>query len=192
MPELELAWLQEPDEQTYDGVHALVAEVAARGGAVGWVTVPDRDEVARWLDGVLAEGARFVTVSSGGALLGVGHWACLQHPVLHQNAQIRKVMTLPQARGRGVARTLTAALVQDADRAGVEVLTLDCRGNNHAALGLYASLGFVVSGRRPGFIAVGEERFDQVLMHLDLRVGRPPAVPPVHQHGGRRTGTGST
>ena len=192
MPDLQLAWLQEPDERTYDAVHALVAQVAAGGGAVGWLHVPERDEVVAWLDGVLATGARFLTAWSAEVLLGVGHWAHLQHPVMVQNAQIHKVMTLPQARGQGVARALTAGLVQDADRAGVEALALDCRGNNHAALGLYASLGFVVSGRRPGWIAVGAERFDQVLMHLDLRPGRPAAVPPLQQHGGRRTGTGST
>jgi len=192
VPELRLDWLEQPDERTYDDVHALVAQVAALGGAVGWLSVPPRDEVARWLDGVLAEGARFLTVSCAGELLGVGHWARLRGPVMVQNAQIRKVMTLPQARGQGVARALTAALVDDADRAGVEVLALDCRGNNHAALGLYASLGFVVSGRRPGWIAVGDERFDQVLLHLDLRPGRPPGGPVLQQHGGRRVGTGST
>ena len=192
MPELELGWLQEPDERTYDEVHALVAQVAAGGGAVGWLHVPERAEVVAWLDGVLAAGARFLVARADGGLVGVGHWLRLQHAVMVQNAQIHKVMTAPQARGQGVARRLTAGLVEDADRAGVEVLALDCRGNNHAALGLYAGLGFVVSGRRPGWIAVGDERFDQVLLHLDLRPGRPPAVPPLRHRGGQRTGTGST
>ena len=63
---------------------------------------------------------------------------------------------------------------------------MDCRGNNHGALRLYAELGFVVSGRRPDFIAVGDERFDQVLMHLDLRTDDEALV----RHGGRRAGPG--
>lgn len=79
-------------------------------------------------------------------------------------------------------------LVADARTAGVELLTLDCRGNNHGAQRLYDSLGFVVTGRRPDAIAVGDERFDQVLMHLDLRTG-PSGL---RRHGGRLEGPGST
>ena len=37
-------------------------------------------------------------------------------------------------------------------------------------------------------LAVGDERFDQVLMHLDLRTG--PAG--LRRHGGRGEGAGST
>ena len=146
-----------------------------------------------WLDGVLADGARVLCArDDAGTLLGMAHWVRLPQPVMRQNAEIHKVMTLPQARGQGVARALVAAVVEDADRAGVEVLALDCRGNNHAALGLYLSLGFVVSGRRPDWIAVGDERFDQVLLHLDLRPRRSGDRPVLRRHGGRRTGTGST
>lgn len=86
-------------------------------------------------------------------------------------------------------RALT--LVQDAEQAGVEVLAIDCRGNNHAALALYASLGFVVTGRRPDWIAVGHERFDQVLLHCNLRPRRP-FEPGLLRHGGRREGPGNT
>jgi ribosomal protein S18 acetylase RimI-like enzyme len=70
----------------------------------------------------------------------------------------------------------------------VEVLTLDCRGNNHGALALYASLGFVTTGRRPDVIAVGQHRFDQVLLHLDLRAGPGDDI----RHGSRREGPGAT
>ena len=190
--DLRLAWLSEPDERTYDGMHALAAEVAALGGAVGWLQVPEREQVATWLDDVLRQGARFLTAHGPeGDLLGVAHWIRLTHPVMKQNAEIHKVMTLPRARGRGVARALVEALVEDADAAGIEVLALDCRGNNHAAIGLYTSLGFVVSGRRPDWIAVEDERFDQVIMHLDLRPRRPPD-PALVRRGGLRVGTGST
>lgn len=184
-----LAWLEQPDDRTYEQVHGLVAEVAEARGAVGWLRVPDPVEVRAWLDAVLADGARFLTAERDGRLVGIAHWVRLTHPVMRQNAELHKVMTLPEVRGQGIARALTAAVVADAQRAGVEVLALDCRGNNHAALGLYASLGFVVTGRRPDWIAVGDERFDQVLLHLDLRPRRPRRLV---RHGGRREGPGST
>ena len=186
----ELRWLDAPDERSYAGLHHLAAEVAALGGAVGWLHVPSRAETDAFWDGVLAQGARLLLAADGDVLVGTGHWVRLPHVVMRQNAEVHKVMVLPAARGTGVARAITAALVADAEAAGVEVLAIDCRGNNHAALGLYASLGFVVSGRRPDWIAVGDDRFDQVLLHLDLRPGRPGPGPV--RHGARREGPGST
>ena len=144
-----------------------------------------------------------VLAHRGDRLVGSGSWARHAYAVARQNAEVRKVMVHPDARGQGVGRAVTAALVGDARAAGVEVLTLDCRGNNHGALRLYASLGFVVSGRRPDFIAVGRERFDQVLLHRDLRTdlaavagsadgARTGPPGPVVRHGGRREGPGAT
>ena len=193
MSPLDLRWLTPPvDEPTYAAVHGLVAAVAAAQGAVGWLEVPDRVEVDGWLDRALLT-ARMLTAydlaqREGPRLVGLGYWARLDYPVLSGNAEVRKVMTHPDARGRGIARAVTTALVEDARSAGVEVLTLDCRGNNHGALALYADLGFVTTGRRPDFIAVGQERFDQVLLHLDLRVGPGTTI----RHGSRREGPGRT
>ena len=185
----DLRWLgeQELDEPTYAAVHRVVAAVAAGHGAVGWLEVPDRPEVDAWLGGVVRS-SRVVAAYDGGVLLGLGTWSRHEYSVLRQNGEIRKVMTHPDARGRGIARAVTAALVEDARADGVEVLTIDCRGNNHGALALYSSLGFVPTGRRPDYIAVGGERFDQVLLHLDLRTGPGSTV----RHGGRRESLGST
>lgn len=74
-----------------------------------------------------------------------------------------------------MGRALTAALVADAREAGVEVLTLDARGDNTGALRLYRSLGFTEYGRLPAFVAVGERRYDKVFCMVDLRTGKRPA-----------------
>jgi len=190
---VDLVWPALPlDAATYAGVHALVAAVAATGGAVGWLEVPPERESRDWLDGVLASGGRLVLATRGNSVAGCGYWQHLTAPVMRQNAEIRKVMVAPDARGLGIARRVLVALVRDADRTGVEVLSLGSRGNNHAALGLYTSLGFVVTGRRPDSIAVGQDRFDEVLLHLDLRPGRDPTGPPLVRHGSRREGPGRT
>ncbi len=189
---MRLRWLEDDalDEPTYAGVHALVAAVAATHGAVGWLEVPGRPEVDDWLRQALASGRVLAAVEPGDgpALLGLGTWSRLSYPVLAHNAEIRKVMTHPDARGRGLARAVTTSLIDDARAAGIEVVTIDCRGNNHGALALYAGLGFVPTGRRPDYIAVGDDRFDQVLLHLDLRTGPGATI----RHGGRREGLGST
>ncbi len=185
-----LRWIDgSPDAGVRAGIRLLVQAVAATGGAVGWLDVPPPDEVDAWLDGLLAEGARLVTAYDGsGVLVGTGAWRRYRVAPMRQAAELTKVMTHPQSRGSGVGRAVVEALVGDARAAGIEMLTLECRGNNHGALRVYAASGFVVTGRRPDLLAVGAERFDQVLMHLDLRTG--PAG--LRRHGGRGEGPGST
>lgn len=168
------------------GLTGLVQQVAARGGAVGWLTVPPPAEVQTWLDTLLDSGARLAVAERDGELLGCGAWRRFDGAALGRMAELKKLMTMPAARGQGVGRAVVEVLVEDAADVGVELLTLECRGNNHAALARYASLGFVVTGRRPDAVAVGDERFDQMLLHRDLRTGPSGLL----RHGGRREGPG--
>lgn len=184
-------WPSAADEELYAGVHRVVAAVAAQGGAVGWLYEPARAEVDGWLDELIekvqAGRARLFVVRRGGRIEALGYWARLAGEVFERNAEVRKVMTHPDARGQGLARRVVRALVEDAGAAGVEVLVLDVRGNNHAALELYESEGFTVYGRLPDVVAVGAQRFDRVCFYRDL--GRPPGVV---RHGGRAEGPGAS
>jgi 8-oxo-dGTP diphosphatase len=58
----------------------------------------------------------------------------------------------------------------------VEVLTLDVRGDNAGAIALYEQEGFVRHGALPGFVAVGERRWDMVLMARPLQVAWAPEM----------------
>lgn len=105
----------------------------------------------------------------GHRLVGLGYWLRYARPTHRPHADLEKLAVDAAAHGRGVGRTLTAALISDARRAGIEVLTLDARGDNSGALHLYRSLGFTEYGRLPDFVAVGERRYDKVFCMLDLR-----------------------
>lgn len=187
----DVGWPTEADEDLREQVHRVVAAVARLGGAVGWLSEPARAESDAWLDGLLAGvragRARLAVVRDGGRVQALGYWAWLEAAVLSRNAELRKVMTHPDARGRGLARRLVSALVDDARAAGIETLVLDVRGNNHGAMALYEAEGFEVYGRLPDFIAVGADRFDRVLYRLEL--GRPTGIV---RHGGRAEGPGSS
>ena len=186
-------WFEGHDDEAVAGLVRLVQAVAARGGAVGWLTVPEPEQVRDWLDGLLASGAR-VALAYGGApdspetVLACGAWCRYEPVVLGGMAEVKKVMTHPGARSQGAGRAVVQLLIDDAQTAGVELLTLECRGNNHGAQRLYAALGFSVTGRRPDAIRIGDERFDQVLMHRDLRAGPAGLV----RHGSRHEGLGAT
>jgi ribosomal protein S18 acetylase RimI-like enzyme len=176
---------RDPDQAAQ--VHRVVAAVAELGGAVGWLTVPDRAECNAWLDSVLDTSARLGVVRVGGRIEALGYWVRLSADVLARNAENRKVMVHPEARGLGLSRTLMRGLLDDATEAGVETVILDVRGNNHGALRLYESLGFEEYGRLPDFIAVGKHRFDRVLLRKRLHVADD-----LIRHGDRAEGPGAS
>ncbi|MGZ5239923.1 MAG: N-acetyltransferase family protein [Caldimonas sp.] len=80
------------------------------------------------------------------------------------------MMVRPEARGRGVARELLAALIGQARRSdGIEMLTLTVTAGNAAAVRLYETAGFVVFGRLDRAIRLADGRYhDKVHMVLTL------------------------
>ena len=188
-----LAWLPgSVDDPLLDAVHRVVEAVMRLGGAVGWVDVPDRAETAGWLAAIVAEVAagrtRMALLREAGRVEALGRWTRYAKQTVAVNGEVLQVMVHPDARGRQLARRLVAALVEDARAKQVETLTLDVRGNNHAAMSLYESLGFEVYGRLADFVAVGDERWDRVLYRLDLRT----AEWPLRRHGARPIGAGAS
>ncbi|MCX4728954.1 GNAT family N-acetyltransferase [Streptomyces sp. NPDC090052] len=156
--------------------HRVLADLVGRGAALGWVEPPSPDEVAELLDHVLhavreGDGALRVAYLDR-RLVGLGYWLRYARPTHRPHADLEKLAVDRGVHGRGVGRALTAALVEDARAAGIEVLTLDARGDNANALRLYRSLGFAEYGRLPDFVAFGQRRYDKVLCMLDLRQER--------------------
>jgi ribosomal protein S18 acetylase RimI-like enzyme len=153
--------------------HRILADLVRGGAALGWVEPPSRDEVAELLARVITA----VRAGDGGLraayldrrLVGLGYWLRYARPTHRPNADLEKIAVDTAVHGRGIGRALTAALIADARRAGIEVLTLDARGDNTKALKLYESLDFTEYGRLPDFVAVGERRYDKVFCMLDFR-----------------------
>lgn len=187
----EVTFATSADAETYAAVHRVIAGVVALEGAVGWLSVPTPEETAAWLDEQLAHAAAgrggVALVSLDGRVEALGVWKRYSAPVVAQNAEVRRVMTHPDARGRGLARVVVESLTEHAREHGVEVLVLDARGNNHAAHALYESLGWRRCGLIPDFIAVGDERWDRVF--FAKRVTTPPGAV---LHGSAPIGPGAS
>lgn len=151
----------------------LLQDLVRDGAALGWVEPPSDAEVVAVLRGVATDGVRgdaaLVTAWAADGLVGLGWWRRHDRPTHRPHADLEKLAVNPRHQGRGAGRALVADLVATARGAGVEVLTLDLRGDNVRAERLYASLGFARYGLLERFVAVRESRYDQVLMALDLR-----------------------
>ncbi|MHC0432525.1 GNAT family N-acetyltransferase [Streptomyces sp. O3] len=163
----------ELDEGFVGEVQQVLGDLVRGGAALGWVEAPSVEEVAELLGrvrGAVRDGdAALRVVYVEGRLAGLGYWVRYARPTHRPHADLEKVAVAEWAQGRGIGRALTSALVEDARAAGVEVLTLDARGDNEHALRLYRALGFREYGRLPDFVAVGERRYDKVFCMVDLR-----------------------
>jgi ribosomal-protein-alanine N-acetyltransferase len=72
------------------------------------------------------------------------------------------------ARARGFGRRLLANVVQEAVMLRAGRLFLEVRPTNHAARGLYDSLGFRPIGRRKSYYKAPDGREDALVLALDL------------------------
>jgi ribosomal protein S18 acetylase RimI-like enzyme len=162
------------------------------GAALGWSGVPTHEQAAAWWEDLLTEAAAGrAAVSAAYAaehLVGLGEWRRYELAPQMQNADLEKVFVSRRARGGGIGRLLVQDLVAQARAAGVETLTLQCRGNNHGAIRLYERLGFHEYGRLPDFVAAGADRWDKVLMAIDLRTGTEA----LNRYGSQPVGEGSS
>lgn len=84
--------------------------------------------------------------------------------------EIDLVGVVPALRRQGLGVRLLEALLEDERRAGARVAQLELSAANAPAAALYASLGFVVVGRRPRYYPDGS---DALLLSSPLDADRP-------------------
>ena len=84
---------------------------------------------------------------------------------LFEEAQILDIAVDPLRRGHGIARMLLDHAISVAREQGAEVLALEVRSSNVAAIALYELCGFVRTGLRQKYY---EGRDDAVLMEKRL------------------------
>jgi ribosomal-protein-alanine N-acetyltransferase len=133
----------------------------------GLATVPQPDQRKLRQAWVAEEGE---AVMNGFAVATI---LCI--PDTPAECELEFVLVAPQARRRGIGRTLVQTVLAWARGLGAEEISLEVRQSNAGALRLYEQCGFVVAGRRPGYYADPTE--DAVLMRC--RISYVPFPAPV-------------
>lgn len=128
-------------------VHAIESEVYRRG----W----SRDVFATELD--RRDGRHYLVATVPRGWLGlrrriIGYGGSM---MVEDEAHITTVVVAPEARRRGVASVLLAALLDQAIEHGATAATLEVRAGNHAAYRLYRRFGFAPVGTRRGYYPDG-------------------------------------
>ena len=88
-----------------------------------------------------------------GALIGL----LLARRVAHDELEIDLVVVDPAQRRRGIARALLRDLLEAESAEGIVDFRLEMAATNDPARALYASLGFVVVGRRARYYPDGDD-----------------------------------
>jgi ribosomal protein S18 acetylase RimI-like enzyme len=137
-----------------EATHAAILE----GGGFGWINPPGRQSLETYYRGVLLVPERSLYLARvGGAIVGC---AQLVRPPRNNEAQafaatLMHAFVAPYARGHGIARLLTQAVEEGARNLGYQVLNLDVRETQTAAIRLYESLGYTRWGAHPAYARVG-------------------------------------
>ena len=143
-----------------EDLHALCEATQAAildGGGFGWLAPPRLRALEQYYRGVLLVPERMLFLARlNGAVVGV---AQLVRPPRNNEAQafaatLMHSFVAPYARGHGMARLLTQHVAEAARALGYQVLNLDVRETQSAALHLYESLGFVRWGVHPAYARV--------------------------------------
>ena len=110
-----------------------------------------------------------------GMTVGVAKGAIVAYGVLlfaPGEAQILNLTVAPEARRRGLGRTLLGRFVRDAKARGAAQCFLEVRVSNAAAIGLYAAEGFAPVARRIGYYPARDDaREDALVMRKSLAQG---------------------
>ncbi len=140
-------------EDLCDAAEAAIAE----GGGFGWVKKPPHHIMeAYWKGVVLVPDRRVFVGRLDGTIAGS---AILVRPPRNNEAQafaaqLTGMFVAPWARSRGLGRKIIELVERTALELGVEVLNLDVRDTQAAAIRLFESLGYRRWGRHPAYARV--------------------------------------
>lgn len=137
-----------------EAAHAAIIE----GGGFGWVKPPGRQALEQYFRGLLLVPERELFVGRlDGVIVGS---AQLVRPPRNNEAQafaatLMHAFIAPYARGHGVARLMTERVEEGARALGYQVLNLDVRETQDAAIHMYLALGYEHWGTHPAYARVG-------------------------------------
>ena len=109
----------------------------------------------------------FFCAWKGSELVGTANLSGMPRRMSHR-AEIG-ISVIKAEWNHGVGTRLMEHLIQYAKKNGVELINLEVRSDNTAAIHLYEKFGFKKTGTIPAFFKIGSAYVDFDIMYLDLR-----------------------
>lgn len=166
---LEIRALTEADAESYRALRleALERDPRAFGRSLNEFRLETLESIRARL---VADGAVTLGAFDDQELVGMASLVRQSGEKLRHKANIFGVYVTERARGRGIARVLLTDLLEWArSSVDLEQVQISVSVTQHAARGLYASLGFALYGLEPRALKIGEEYVDEEHMVLALQ-----------------------
>ena len=165
-----------PDDDLQQLCEAADAAII-EGGGFGWVKSPGRLALESYFRGVLLVPEREMFVARlDGTIVGS---AQLVRPPRNNEAQafaatLTHAFIAPYARGHGLAVMLHRRVEEGARALGYQILNLDVRETQTAAISLYERLGYHRWGEHPCYARVGGQTMRGIYFMKLLQEDRKP------------------
>ena len=166
-------WTEDDLSQICEAADAAVLE----GGGFGWLKSPGRRALESYFRGVLLVPGREMFVARlDGTIVGS---AQLVRPPRNNEAQafaatLTHAFIAPYARGHGLAVLLHRRVEEAARAQGYQVLNLDVRETQTAAINLYDRLGYQRWGEHPYYARVNGQTVRGIYFVKPLKEDRKP------------------
>lgn len=161
-------------------VTAIYGDAVRHGLASFEYDPPDPAEMARRRDAVLAAGYPYlVATNEAGDVLGYAYVSAYRPRRAYRFTVENSIYVAPEAKGKGVGRTLLQALIARCTQEGYRLIVAVIGDSaNNASIGLHAACGFQHAGLLPNVGWKHERWVDSVLMTLALGEGATTPPPP--------------
>ncbi|WP_179128572.1 GNAT family N-acetyltransferase [Marinilactibacillus piezotolerans] len=133
-----------------DELARLFQEVVADGASMNFLHPMQYETAIHYWSNVLTENVRLFIAILDDKIVGTVQLHLSDKENGQHRAEIAKLMTHPNARRKGVAKTLLHYVLQIAEQEGRTLLLLDTEKDS-LANGLYQSAGFVLYGEIPAY-----------------------------------------
>ncbi len=135
---------------------AATATAIRAGGGFGWLEPPEPSVLEHYWRAMMGDPLRTVVFGARLDSALCGSVQLLRPPAIDEavanQAQVKTLFVVPEARGRGLGRALMQALENLARSQGFDILNLDVRATKAEAGALYESLGYERWGTNPHYI----------------------------------------
>jgi len=129
------------------GCHAIYAHHVLHGTGTFEEVPPGEAEFSARHQGIVQAGFAWNVAREGSKILGYAYYGPFRTRAAYRFTVEDSVYVSPDAQGKGVGRALLAALLAEAEAAGLkQMLALIGDSQNAASVGLHTALGFAPSG----------------------------------------------
>jgi ribosomal protein S18 acetylase RimI-like enzyme len=154
-------------ETNLDQLSELLVKVVDDGASIGFLPPMKLSDARQyWLTVLKPDVILFIAKINNEIVGTIQVHLCTKQNGLHR-AEIAKLMTCPNARRKGVARSLMRVAEERAINEGRTLLVLDTREGDPSNL-LYQSLGYIPAGKIPNFALSGEGELDTTVIYYKI------------------------